>query len=159
MEALLTLLALTLTYVAVTGHFGLGNLGVGLILAGLATAMLRPGRRRPRLRRLPAALWSLAVYVVILLVDIVRSGLQVAGIVLSPSLPIRPGIVAIPSGCESELATALSAHAVSITPGELVVEIDEQGVMYTHCLDARAAPRYVAEAQRMRRGLLRRIFD
>lgn len=159
MEALITLLALTLTYVAVTGHFEAGNIGVGLILAGVATALLRPRQHRPQLTRMPAALWALAVYVAILVVDVIRSGMQVARIVLSPSLPIRPGIVAIPSECESELATALSAHAISITPGELVVEIDSQGVMYTHCLDARAAPRYVAEAQRMRRGLLRRIFS
>ena len=37
------------------------------------------------------------------------------------------------------MATALSAHAVSLTPGELVVEIDDEGVMYTHCLDASRA--------------------
>ena len=62
-------------------------------------------------------------------------GLFVARIILRRELQIDPGIIAVPSGCDSELASALSAHAISLSPGELVVEIDELGVMYTHALD------------------------
>ena len=82
----------------------------------------------------------------------------VARIVLDPKLPIQPGIVAIHSGCKSELATALSAHAISITPGELVLGIDDKGVLYTHCLDATHAAQYATEAQALRRNLLSKIF-
>jgi multicomponent Na+:H+ antiporter subunit E len=158
MEALITIVALTLTYLAVSGNPEPRNVLLGLALACAATGLLRPRRHPPRISRLPAALWASLIYMTVLAADVIKSGVQVARLVLTPSLPIRPGIVAIPSGCETDLATALSAHAISITPGELVVEIDERGVMYTHCLDAREAPRYVAEAQRMRRDLLRRIF-
>jgi multicomponent Na+:H+ antiporter subunit E len=75
-------------------------------------------------------------YIFILLVDIMRNGLQVARIVLTPSLPIKPGIITIPSHCDTELGTALTAHAITVSPGELVVEVGEDGTMYTHCLDA-----------------------
>jgi multicomponent Na+:H+ antiporter subunit E len=97
-------------------------------------------------------------YAVILAGDLIKSGIQVARIVLNPALPIKPGIVAIPTGCESELGTALSAHAISLTPGELVIEMDEQGVMYTSCLDVTTSEKQVAEAQRLRENLLKKIF-
>ncbi len=73
------------------------------------------------------ALWALARYAGLLALDIVRSGIGVAAIVLNPRLPIRPGILAIPSECESELGVALSSHALSVTPGELVVGVDDEG--------------------------------
>jgi hypothetical protein len=40
----------------------------------------------------------------------------------------------------------------------MVVEIDEEGVMYTHVLDVRRSEIYIEEAQRMRRELARYIF-
>jgi multicomponent Na+:H+ antiporter subunit E len=78
--------------------------------------------------------------------------------VLNPRLPLRQGIIAIPSGCQSELGTALSAHAITLTPGEMVVEIDADGVMYTHALDVSAAETAVLDAQTQRRDLLAKIF-
>ena len=84
---------------------------------------------------------------------------MVAKLVWSPKLKIQPAIVAIPSGCDSELATALSAHATSVAPGELVVEIDEDGVMYTHILDVTHSSEYKDQAQLIRRDLLSKIIE
>jgi len=99
-----------------------------------------------------------ARYVLTLGYDMVVSGVQVARIVLSPSLPIRPGIVAIPAETNTDLGIALSAHAVSLTPGELVVEIDDDHMMYTHCLDATHAETYIKDAHDLRIELLNEIF-
>jgi multicomponent Na+:H+ antiporter subunit E len=90
--------------------------------------------------------------------ELIVSGLQVAHIVLSPSLPIKPGIIAIPSGTDSDLATALSAHAITVTPGELVVEISDDGVMYTHVLDVTMSEAARLNAQEQRRNLLSKIL-
>ena len=153
-----TLFILAVIYLALTGNLQLSNIVLGVLVAGLAALLLRPQRGRMELRRLPAAVWATARYIAILIMDVVKSGVTVARIVLDPALPIRPGIIAIGSGCDSELGAALSAHALSITPGELVIGIDEDGVMYTHCLDATHSAEYVAEAQAMRRDLLSKIF-
>ncbi|MGW8251940.1 MAG: Na+/H+ antiporter subunit E, partial [Anaerolineales bacterium] len=104
------------------------------------------------------ALLALGRYLLLLAYDLVSAGFQVARIVLNPSLPISPGIIAIPTGCRSELSLALSAHALSVSPGELVIEIDDQGIMYTHVLDASRKSAYVYEAQQIRENLLRKIF-
>lgn len=153
-----TILILLAVYLALTGNLQPSNIVLGVLVAGAASLLLRPQPGRMDVRRLPAAAWALVRYIAILGLDVVKSGVGVARIVLDPRLPIRPGIVAIESGCDSELATALSAHALSITPGELVIGIDDAGVMYTHCLDATHAAEYADGAQKMRRTLLSKIF-
>lgn len=148
-----------LIYLALTENVAPANLLLGLLLAVGVALLLRPEGRRTEWRRLPAALLALGRYLLLLLYDLIAGGLQVARIVLSPSLPLRPGIIAIPSCCESELATALSTHAITLSPGELVVEIDEDGVLYTHVLDVTQAEAQIAEAQRLRQELLGQIVD
>jgi len=158
MHFIRTILTLLVIYLALTGNLQASNIVLGTLVAGAATLLLRPQPGRTDLRRLPAAFWATVRYIAILAADVVKSGVGVARIVLDPKLPIRPGIVAIESGCQSELATALSAHALTITPGEMVIGIDENGVMYAHCLDATHSAEYAAEAQTMRRNLLSKIF-
>lgn len=158
MGYLVFIVPLWLVYLALTSNLALNNLVFGLLLAVGVVALIRPTPYRFSWRQLPVILGASLRYLAILIIDLVRSGVQVARIVLDPALPIRPGIVAIPSGCQSELATALSAHAITVTPGELVIEIDADGTMFTHALDATQAEIYVAEAQRMRRDLLQKIF-
>jgi multicomponent Na+:H+ antiporter subunit E len=97
-------------------------------------------------------------YLFVVARDAIKSGLMAARLVLDPALPVKPGIIPIPSGCDSELATALSAHAITLAPGEMVVEIGAGGVMYTHTLDVTQAAEYVEQAQQMRRDLLSKIF-
>lgn len=152
-------LILLAVYLALTGNLQVSNVVLGLLVALVASRLLRPRPGPADLRRLPVALWSAIRYVAILVVDVWKNGIGVARIVLDPALPIRPGIIAIESGCKSELATALSAHAISITPGELVLGMDEAGVLYVHCLDATHAAEYAAAAQTLRRTLLSRIFQ
>jgi multicomponent Na+:H+ antiporter subunit E len=161
MLTVLYILVLWFIYLALTNFGTLGNWALGLLVAVAVTMLLPSSTRSGSLnggwRRLPGALWAAVTYIVVLLIDLLKSGIQVAGIVLTPGLPIAPGIVAIDSQCESAAARALSTHAITVTPGEMVVEVDEDGVMYTHCLDAARAAEYSDRAQRQRRELLQRI--
>ncbi|MCC6607372.1 MAG: Na+/H+ antiporter subunit E [Anaerolineae bacterium] len=158
MHYLVFIVPIWLLYLMLTGNWALNNIVVGLILALIVTGLARPAKRPFAWRRLPDALVATLLYLGRLLGELLVSGVQVARIVLSPSLPIKPGIIAIPSQCESDLGVALSAHAITLTPGEMVVEIDERRVMYTHVLDVSDADARVAEAQQVRRDLLSRIF-
>lgn len=152
------IVGLWLVYLALTANLEWSNLLLGLLIATGLTRLLQPPRGTIELRRLPAALLALVRYLRVVLLNAVRSGVIVARLVLHPNLPLRQGIIAIPSGCDSELATALSAHAITLAPGEMVIEIGEGGVMYTHALDATHSAEYVAEAQQLRRELLSEIF-
>jgi multicomponent Na+:H+ antiporter subunit E len=151
---------LFLVYLVLSGNATIPNLIVGALLA-LGVSMLLPGRKDVGFnwKRSPAFVWAMFRYVFVVLWDVIKGGITTARIVLSPNMPLKTGIIAIPSGSKSELGTALSAHAITLSPGELVVEMDAEGVMYTHCLDVDKSEVYVAEAQSLRRNLLRDIFE
>ena len=151
-------LGLWLMYLALTANLEVGNLVLGLLISSGLTLLMRPRRGRIDLRRFPRAILALVQYALIVVYDAIKSGVAIARIIIDPALPIKPGIIAIPSGCSSELATALSAHSITLAPGEMVIEISEDGVMYTHTLDVTHAADYVANAQRLRRELLSDIF-
>ncbi len=152
------ILLLTLTYLALTSNLQWTNIVVGVLIALGVLALIRPEPRPYVPRHITRSALALVRYLINLVDDLIVSGIQVAKIVLSPSLPIRPGIVAIPAQTETDLGIALSSHAVTLTPGEIVVELDEDHIMYTHCLDATHAEEYISEAQEMRRELLNEIF-
>lgn len=154
-----TIILLTITYLALTSNLELSNIVVGVLLSALIGLLLPRVPYRWRYANLPLMLLALVRYVVQLIYDLIVSGIQVARIVLDPALPLKPGIIAIPSQSESPLSTALSAHAITLTPGEMVVEIDEKNVMYTHTLDAEEAETAVRNAQRLRSELLDAIVN
>lgn len=152
------IIALTLVYLALTSNLELSNIVVGIMLSTFAVLLVRPAPRETSPRNFVRSFVALARYIINLIHDLIVSGIQVSRLVLTPSLPIRPGIVAIPAETETDLGIALSVHAVTLTPGEIVVEIDDNDVMYTHCLDATHAEEYIKEAQKIRRELLDKIF-
>lgn len=149
---------LWLVYLALTSNLEPSNLVVGLLVAAGLTALLRPGRYGIRPRQVPGVLWAVLRYTAVVGKDVFLGGLQVARFTLDPKLPIHPAVIAIPSGTESELATALSAHAITLSPGAMVMEIGEHGVMYTHTLDVNMPDEAYFEIQRKRRDLLTKIL-
>ena len=153
------ILFLTLIYLMLKANFEWLNVVVGVLISLVITLLLRPRFKPVSWYRLPRAILAMVQYTGILIYNTIKGGLIVARSVWSPKVKIDPAIIAIPSGCESELATALSAHAISVSPGELVVEIDEDGVMYTHILDVTHSSEYKEQAQLMRRELLSKIIE
>jgi multisubunit Na+/H+ antiporter MnhE subunit len=151
---------LFIVYLALTGNAEPANLVVGALVA-VGISLLRTKMNLPLvpLKRLPQFLWAGIRYIVVVAGDVIRGGISTARIVLDPNLPLNPGIIAIPSGTQSELGTALSAHSISLSPGEMVVAIDDEGVMYTHCLDVDDSEKMVANAQKLRKNLLNRMFE
>jgi multicomponent Na+:H+ antiporter subunit E len=146
-------------YLALTGNLEPANLIVGLLIGAGISLMVRPRQLSIRWRRLHIALWSILRYIGVLFIDMISSAFQVGRLLLHPDLPIKPGIVAIDAGCQSELGTALSAHAITLTPGELVLGMDDQGILYAHCLDISQSAAYASDAQQLRQELLSKIFE
>lgn len=151
---------LFIVYLALTGNAEPANLVMGALVA-VGISLLRPKMNLPllNLKRLPQFLWAGIRYLFVVAWDVIRGGISTARIVLDPNLPLNPGIIAIPSGTRSELGTALSAHAITLSPGEMVVAIDDEGVMYTHCLNVDDSEKMVADAQNLRKNLLSRMFE
>jgi multicomponent Na+:H+ antiporter subunit E len=151
---------LFIVYLALTANLEFSNLVAGLLVALLLSLLIPHAELPPfSLARIPGFILAGIGYIGVVAWDVLRGGYSTARIVLDPSLPLNPGIIAIPSGSKSELGTALSAHAITLSPGELVVAIDDEGVMYTHCLNVDDSERFIDKAQSMRKNLLSKMFE
>jgi multicomponent Na+:H+ antiporter subunit E len=72
---------------------------------------------------------SFFVLVIVLLVNIIKSNVEVALIVLNPKLPIKPGFDQIRNPLKKELNQALYANAITLTPGTLSVEVTDEYII------------------------------
>lgn len=69
------------------------------------------------------------------------------------------GIVAVPIGERTELGVAVSSLTATLSPGELLLDVDwERGVMLLHVLDAREPADVVERHQRIYRDAQRPVF-
>jgi multicomponent Na+:H+ antiporter subunit E len=65
--------------------------------------------------------------------EVVKSSLDVARIVLSPSLPISPRVVRIRASCAHPVDQAILANSITLTPGTLALDVHD-GEIAVHAL-------------------------
>ena len=82
-------------------------------------------------RATPKAILAGLAFFAHFLQELVRANLRLARIVLSPGLPIRPGIVKVRTGLKSRMGRLLLANSITLTPGTLTVEIEGEW-LYVH---------------------------
>lgn len=118
-----------------------------------------------RLHRLPSQLVALIIYIIKLSIDVILSGFDVAVRVIQPKMPIAPGFREISTQDKSNtaLVSALSAHSITITPGEFVIDFGEdatgQTTMLVHTLDKHQSTVEKLDADQARRlDLIYRIL-
>ncbi len=150
---------MALVWMVITSSINVESFGVGFLLACAILLMVRANKVQINPRRLPDQMVALVIYTLTLLRDIWNSSIDVAKRVLNPNLPMQPGILKVytQDPDEDDFTAAFSAHGITITPGELVVDFDERHTMYVHCLDVEASARSAPGAQARRLKLLRRI--
>ncbi|MHC1593043.1 MAG: Na+/H+ antiporter subunit E [Methermicoccaceae archaeon] len=74
------------------------------------------------------------LYVPWLLWQIVLANWDVAKRAISPSMPIDPKIIAIDSQLKGVLARVTFANSITLTPGTITVDIDDDGTFYVHAI-------------------------
>ena len=62
------------------------------------------------------------LYILVFLKELVKANLDVALIVVNPSLPINPGIVEVKTKLTSPIGRLVLANSITLTPGTLTVE-------------------------------------
>lgn len=81
----------------------------------------------------PIKLFYILKYLVVFIIELVKSNIDVARIVINPKLPINPGIVELESKLSSNFARMVLANSITLTPGTLTVDIIENK-MFIHWL-------------------------
>ncbi len=151
---------LAIAWMVVTNRATLESFLLGFVFGLILWVLVRPRDFQIQWKRLPGQFIALIIYASILARDILLSGLDVTRRVLSPALPLNPGIIAVDTQDEtnSALIAALSSDVITLTPGELVVEVEGNRIMYVHCLDVEASAQNVDRQQSHRLSLFKRIM-
>jgi multicomponent Na+:H+ antiporter subunit E len=105
---------------------------VGIVAAFLIALFFPYGRSvLSDLNLTPRGLATAVVFVLYFYKELIKSNIRLAGIVLSPSLPVNPGIVKVRTKLKSPVARQLLANAITMTPGTLTVELSGEW-LYIH---------------------------
>lgn len=86
------------------------------------------------LKLTPEALVYTLIYLVVFLYELIKSNLDVARRVVTPSLPINPGIVEVKTRLHSKMGRMILANSITLTPGTLTIDIVED-TLYIHWID------------------------
>jgi multicomponent Na+:H+ antiporter subunit E len=82
----------------------------------------------------PQSLYYIFVFITVFLIELVKSNFDVARRVLSPSLPINPGIVKFKTKLKSNFSRMVLANAITLTPGTLSIDLIDD-TFYVHWID------------------------
>ncbi|MGC5050739.1 Na+/H+ antiporter subunit E [Micromonospora sp. DT48] len=136
------------------GEFTWGNLLGGLLIATVVLVFfpLPPVTFNGRLRP-----WGVLVFAGRFVVELIRASAHIARIAVQPGYTPRSAIIAVRLRVPTDLNLALTAEALSLVPGTLIVEVDrDAGILYVHVLDVHG-PQALAASRDHIRTLERRI--
>ena len=116
---------------SIAGFWSSEELLAGILLAGLVALMTRrflftPGARTSHAAALNPFRWALAIFYTVgpFFLEMAKANVDVAARVITGR--IRPGIVRVKSGMNSDLATLMLANSITLTPGTLTVDVEEE---------------------------------
>jgi multicomponent Na+:H+ antiporter subunit E len=82
----------------------------------------------------PKALFYSIIYIFVFLWALIKSNLDVAKRVVTPSLPINPGIVEVKTKLKSKIGRIVLANSITLTPGTLTIDIIDDS-LFIHWID------------------------
>jgi multicomponent Na+:H+ antiporter subunit E len=110
-------------------------LGIGIILSLLTSILFCQNCNIfNEFKFTPRAFLFSIKFVFIFLWELIKSNLDVARRVITPSLPINPGIVEVKTKLTSKMARMLLANSITLTPGTLTVDIIDNS-LFVHWID------------------------
>ncbi len=91
----------------------------------------------------PKAFIYFISYFFVFAMELIKSNLDVARRVLTPSLPINPGIVEVKTKLKSKIGRMILANSITLTPGTLTIDIKEDR-LFIHWVDVESDDIYEA---------------
>ncbi len=129
---LLLLLVLAVSWVLWSGLYKPLLLGLGAFSC-LLSAYLAHRMGFFRHQALMALLPGLPAYWWWLLREIAVSSIEVAKLILKPSMPISPTMVELKAQSDSEVGQVILGNSITLSPGTVTVDVHE-GKLLVHCL-------------------------
>ncbi len=86
------------------------------------------------LKLTPASFTNILILIIVFIKELIKANLDVAKRVVSPSLPINPGIVKVKTKLKSRTGRLLLANLITLTPGTLSLDIKDE-FLYIHWIN------------------------
>jgi len=123
---------LLLFWLMLQGSLGLDVIFVGIVVSGAITLLYPRGLSFfTEFRATPEAFKAGFYYYGYFFKELILSNIKLASVVLSPSLPINPGIVKVRTTLKSKMGRLMLANSITLTPGTLTVELEGEWI-YVH---------------------------
>jgi multicomponent Na+:H+ antiporter subunit E len=142
-------LTLLLIWLVANNSLALEVIVVGAALAAVLAILFAPfAQVYADIRWTPRVVLNAFAFLGVFLWELVLANLNVARLVFSPRIRIRPGIVEIKTRLKSPMGRMALANAITLTPGTLVVDIRDDS-LFIHWIvvsseDPEAATREIA---------------
>jgi multicomponent Na+:H+ antiporter subunit E len=105
---------------------------VGYLLAWASTSMFKVLTRYKPYRM---NVWEGIKLFFVFIKEMILANIQIAYIIISPSMNIRPGLIEYPLDIRNDGAIVLLANMISLTPGTLSVDISpDRKFIYVHAM-------------------------
>lgn len=132
----------------------------GVLCAVISLFLIRLGRLTTPALLQPRRWFWFVVYVFYFLYYCLRANLDVAYRALHPDLPIRPGIVKVPTTLTSDVARTFLANSITLTPGTLTIDIQDDH-LFIHWINVQGEHPDEQAGLIVKRfeTILRRIFE
>jgi len=151
---------MSVVWMALSNELNLAGFTLGYIVSFAILSLVGSRTAKVHPARFPSQLVAVFVYTAILIFEIFISSIDVARRVIDPRLPIDPAIieVSVQDPQKNSFVAGLSMHAITVTPGEMVVGYNEDtGIMSVHVLNAQKSRQTLEEDQKKRLALIKRI--
>jgi multicomponent Na+:H+ antiporter subunit E len=126
-----------LVWIAFTTTFASQELITGIVVTAIISLFSIPLFTCCTLKILaPKRIFYMIWYLFVFVRELIKSNLDVARRVISPSLPINPGIVKFKSKLPTEYSKMVLANSITLTPGTLSIDIIDD-TFYIHWIDVK----------------------
>ena len=116
---------LAVIWLLLSGHYTLLLISFGLLSVALVVLLaLRMDVVDHEGHPLHLNSKALVIYWCWLLKEIFVSNIYVCRLILSPSMPISPTVIALRSSQSSDLARVIFANSITLTPGTVTIDVD-----------------------------------
>lgn len=131
-QILMLILTLMLFWLMLMGSLDGQVVLVGLVASSVIALLFRSGLTFfTEMRLNPTAISSGFIYYGYFFKELVKANFTMAALVVSPDLPIKPGIVKVRTKLKSRMGRLMLANSITLTPGTLTVELEGEW-LYVH---------------------------
>lgn len=147
-------LLLTFLWVALTGAFYLSNIVFGFILSYFILWIIFSRTSDNQYFKFIPRVIS---FILFFLYELTKANIQVAYEVMTPTLNMKPGIVAVPLDVTTDLQITVLSNLLTLTPGSFGLDVSEdKKVMFIHSMYIIDKDKYIAG---IKNGFEKRIIE